>query len=708
MGIVPDQRVALCPLILVLSSILTLVSAEINRKAVVTAFNPHRNASFTETPFQVGNGDFVFSVDVTGLQTLQPFNTLSSWGWHNSSLPTTPGQTNISGFTGLEWWTHGRLVGYNQPNPAEADISQWLISNPHRINLVRIGFSLGGNTIVESDLSEKTQYLDLYTGIIHSSFTINGSAVSLLTAVDPDSDTIGVQVNSTLLNNRGDLSVFFDYPYASGKNKFDAPFVGLFNATSNHTTSLHVQAQGAVIKHDLDATAYFTHIQWQGNASIKGPAPSSHRHHLSLSDEGGQLAFTAELTPTQPKSNSTVSSVFKSSTAWWKSYWNRGAFISLATDNQHPRASELQRRIILSQYLVTINGAGRDPPQESGLTNNGWYGKFHLEMVIWHSLQFCLWGKEDLFERHDDVYQRFLPASYQRARDQGYKGARWGKMSDPSGRSAPGEINSLLIWQQPHPFYFAEAEYGRKPNIQTLKKWDEVLTASADFMASYAFYNKSSDVLQLGPPMYPASENTNPNATVNPTFELAYWKFGLDIAVKWKQRQNLTVPQMWTQIANDLPPLPVENDTYVIYTGVADMWNDPDLTSDHQSMAMIYGFISPPSDFNLTIFNNTMNRIYQTWNFTESFGWDFPMLAMAAARLGDHDRAVDFLLHPAFQFDDVGMPVGGLRVPTPYFPGSASLLMAVALISGGWKDNPGVKFPKEWKVQAEGFKPAFF
>jgi len=266
----------------------------------------------------------------------------------------------------------------------------------------------------------------------------------------------------------------------------------------------------------------------------------------------------------------------------------------------------------------------------------------------------------------------------------------------------------LLIWQQPHPFYFAEAEYQRAPNNKTLQKWDEVLTASADFMVSYAFHNTSLDVLQLGPPIYPVSENTNPNYTVNPTFELAYWRFGLDIAASWKQRQNQTVPHNWTTIAESLPPMPVVNDTYVIYTGIGDMWNNTNYTSDHPSMAMIYGFISPPPDFNLTIMNNTMNKIYQTWNYTDSFGWDFPMLAMTAAKLGDYDRAVDFLLNPNFQFDDVGMQIGGARVPTPYFPGSTSLLMAVAMMAAGWKEDPGVKFPQDWKVQVESFRPMFF
>ncbi len=41
---------------------------------------------------------------------------------------------------------------------------------------------------------------------------------------------------------------------------------------------------------------------------------------------------------------------------------------------------------------------------------------------------------------------------------------------------------------------------------------------------------------------------------------------------------------------------------------------------------------------------------------------------MKLLRLGDVDQAVEYLLHPIFQFDDAGYPVGGSRVATPYFP----------------------------------------
>ena len=79
---------------------------------------------------------------------------------------------------------------------------------------------------------------------------------------------------------------------------------------------------------------------------------------------------------------------------------------------------------------------------------------------------------------------------------------------------------------------------------------------------------------------------------------------------------------------------------------------------------------------------------------------------MNAVRMGYPKTAMDFLLYPGYDFDDVGMPIGGARVPTPYFPGSASLLFAVAMMAGGWDGDEGVHFPDGWKVVAEGFTPS--
>ncbi|KAI1118152.1 Six-hairpin glycosidase-like protein [Nemania sp. NC0429] len=682
----------------------------IDRRAVVRKFNPRRNASSDTTPLQVGNGNFAFGVDVTGLQTFNPFATMSTWGWHNFSLPTTPGQTSIDDFTGLDWWTHDRLVNYNQPNPAEPDISNWLIQNPQRLNLARIGLSFNGKDTTEAELQEKTQELDLWTGKISSSFKYKGVAVHVETWADASSDSIGVSVESDLLT-KGSLGIFFDFPLPT-LNKFDAPFVGVFNDTSKHRTTLRSQKKSATIRHDLDETSYDVSFHWNTKADVSGPAHGTHRYLLQPSGKDKRVELSVAFSPGAAKSRVPCFTEIKNeSRKWWESFWNSGAFVDL-TAAKSEQATELQRRIILSQYLTAVNSASSYMPQESGLVNNGWYGKFHLEMVVWHLLHFARWDKYSLFSRSlPHMYSDFLDSSRDRAKAQGYEGARWGKMSDPTGRSAPGEINSLLIWQQPHPMYIAETEYRSFPGAATLRKWDEILTATADFMVSYAFYNASTGVYDLGAPMYPASENTNPNATVNPAFELAYWRFGLDVAVEWKHRQRLPVPAKWSKVLDKLAPLPTAGDAFALYEGIPDMWVPGSATvTDHPAMSGIFGLLPPPSSgpaLNLTRMRNTAAKIHDLWKWDDCWGWDFPMLSMNSLRLGDVDQAVSYLLDPLFAFDDAGYPIGGARVPTPYFPGSSSLLLGVAMFAGGWDGAPGSHFPKEWNAKVEGFIPGF-
>jgi hypothetical protein len=215
------------------------------------------------------------------------------------------------------------------------------------------------------------------------------------------------------------------------------------------------------------------------------------------------------------------------------------------------------------------------------------YGKFHLEMFFWHEVHWALWGNWDLLRRSSAVYQRFLPSSIERAQVQQPwdAGARWGKMSDPSGRSAPGEINELLIWQQVHPLVFAEYQYRAFPNRSTLEEWRDVVVQTADWMAAFAWWNETKRVYDLGPPMYVVSEDTNPNVTVNPAFELAYWRFGLGLAETWMERLGEKAPGQWSTVKNGLAPLPIENGLYAVYEGIeSDFWTDPTYTNDHPAL----------------------------------------------------------------------------------------------------------------------------
>src|SRR5262245_28588028 len=66
----------------------------IDRHAVVTRHNPVLREFDVESPLSVGNGQFAFTVDATGLQTFPeafektiPLGTLSQWGWHTAPNP---------------------------------------------------------------------------------------------------------------------------------------------------------------------------------------------------------------------------------------------------------------------------------------------------------------------------------------------------------------------------------------------------------------------------------------------------------------------------------------------------------------------------------------------------------------------------------------------------------------------------------------------
>jgi hypothetical protein len=70
--------------------------APVDRHALVRRHNVVLTNFDAANPLSVGNGEFAFTVDVTGLQTFPeafvqttPLGTLSDWGWH--TIPNTHG-----------------------------------------------------------------------------------------------------------------------------------------------------------------------------------------------------------------------------------------------------------------------------------------------------------------------------------------------------------------------------------------------------------------------------------------------------------------------------------------------------------------------------------------------------------------------------------------------------------------------------------------
>lgn len=202
-------------------------------------------------------------------------------------------------------------------------------------------------------------------------------------------------------------------------------------------------------------------------------------------------------------------------------------------------------------------------------------------------------------------------------------------MTDPSGRSAPGEINNLLIWEQPHPLIFATYERrATAPDTaeerHVLEKWRDVIQETADWMAVFAFWNTSTNVYDIGPPMYVVSEDTSPNVTMNPAFELSYWRLGLGIATEWMQAlgENDSVWGAWEDVRGKLAPLPVQNGTYAVYEGIPeDFWTDPEFTNDHPAMTGLYGWLPPTTGLDINIVNATTQKVWANWNISNCWGY---------------------------------------------------------------------------------------
>ena len=107
------------------------------------------------------------------------------------------------------------------------------------------------------------------------------------------------------------------------------------------------------------------------------------------------------------------------------------------------------------------------------------------------------------------------------------------------GRESPSEIGVFLIWQQPHPIYYAEMLYRYYNDRFILEKYKDIVFSTAEFMASYAHWDKKNNRYVLGPPLIPAQEIYKPDSTINPAFELSYWSFGLKTAQKWRERLGI-------------------------------------------------------------------------------------------------------------------------------------------------------------------------
>jgi hypothetical protein len=676
----------------------------IDRAALVNRHNPSLRQLDPLSPLSLGNGEFAFTADVTGLQTFpeeyqekMPLCTMSQWGWHTSPLPSG---LDTKALRLTEYDTYGRRVGYATSADGQRELYTWLRENPHRLHLGRIGLRLmtsSGREARAADLSDIEQQLDLWTGSLTSRFKIEDKPVTVRTSVHPKLDLLAVTVESVLIDD-GRLAVRFAFPYGSPSMP-----AADWQQPAKHHSKLTKQTVNRVELHRrLDDDQYFVTVAWDGEASFVGDG--EHSFLLTPAKRNSQLQFTAAFSPSAlNQSLPSAAATFADAASQWKRFWTEGGAVELA-DSKDSRAVELERRVVLSQYLTAIQCAGSTPPQETGLTVNSWYGKFHLEMHWWHAAQFALWNRTHLLEKSLNWYSEILPGARDLAKTQGYTGARWPKMVGPEGRDSPSPVGPLLIWQQPHPIIYAELCYQTHPNRETLARYRDIVFESAGFMASFAFFDAKTQRYVLGPPVIPAQENHPARETWNPTFELAYWKCGLKLAQKWRERLRMKREPVWDEVISKLSPLPVRDGVYLAHENCPQTFSERNY--DHPSMLGALGVLAG-EDVDRETMRRTLKRVMTAWQWDRTWGWDYPLTAMTAARLGETQVAVDALLMNTEKNRYLPNGHNYQRPNLPcYLPGNGGLLFAVALMVAGWQGaptSPAPGFPADgsWTVRWE-------
>ncbi|MGQ9620865.1 MAG: hypothetical protein ACUVTX_07775, partial [Bacteroidales bacterium] len=657
---------------------------QIDRFSLVNRHNIDIKKVDSLNSLSVGNGKFAFTVDITGLQTFPeyyekgiPLGTMADWGWHSA--------INSKGYS-LEqvyktWNVNGRDIDYvhrysDRKDTLHYRASEWLRENPHKIHLGFIGLDfLTERKNDKSMINKPAQKLNLWNGKIESSFYLGEEPVMVTTVCHPVYDIVASAIKSPLFVNKK-LRIKIYFPLG-------VPDQTAYDLTSpdDHITEIIRETDTTVVfRRRQDEDVYYVMLYKPGSLLVEGEG--KHIYFIEAMPGDTILKFSCLFTKEIPdeKKCAGFNETEKASEKFWEEFWSTGGAVDFS-ECTDPRAFELERRVILSRYLTRIQCAGDNPPAETGLTYNTWYGKFHLEMHWWHGVHFALWQKEQILENQMQYYRSIYDKALATARHQGYDGVRWPKMTDPAGYESPSNVGPFLIWQQPHFIYFAELLYkNSREKKSVLEKYKGLVFATADFMASYVWYDTIGNRYTLGPALISAQESLRAETTINPTFELVYWYWGLKTAQEWRKRLGMKPDPLYADILKKLADLPVKDGLYLCSEDTQDTWDNPRYMSDHPIIAGISGMIPPTGLVDNKILGNSLQKIKEVWNWNTCWGWDFPLLAMSAASIGKYEEAVDFLLMDAPK--NRYLPNGhNFQDPTRlmiYLPGNGGLLTAVA------------------------------
>ena len=310
---------------------------EIDRHALVTRNNPHVTEVNPLHSLNLGNGEFAVTLDATGLQTFPEFyskglslGTYSEWGWH--SFPNVEGYTEAETLEDhpLPGHPHGLYAvqnGFGMSERGKA-AAEWVRANPHRLHLGNFGFE----GMKPGEISEVDQTLDMWDGVLVSSFKWNGMPVSVETVCAAD-DVVAASVKAA-----SPLPLVLRFPYPTGVHTDDA---SAWDRNWLHSTEVVSQTgSGAVLKRIVDDTVYYVAVKWTGDASFE----QNGRNVFNLVPESGEFEFSVAFAPEEDAlADMDFAAAKASASELWNGYWNTTGVIDFSdcTDERAPHAGAL-------------------------------------------------------------------------------------------------------------------------------------------------------------------------------------------------------------------------------------------------------------------------------------------------------------------------------------------------------------------------------
>jgi protein-glucosylgalactosylhydroxylysine glucosidase len=291
-------------------------NSKVDRYQQVNGFNIYNSLIDSMNSLSVGNGEFTFSVDITGLQTFPEF--------YSHGIPLV---------TMADWSTEKKE---NHKN------------NYHN-HLGTIGLQVlkeNGKEISVNDIKDPVQKLNLWTWEIDSRFSIEGVPVHLMTVCHSDYDMISVKIISSLIGRKR-LRIKIDF-----STEIFSPPENDSNATSQNATRILSDTNNVVIfnrSHDIDN--YYA-LLWRNDADLK--EVTQHLYYLKPSRADSVYSFSFQFLDNLE--NGRIQNFGETSAASsknWEKFWTTTDDLHFSNDTG-PKSKEHERQILFSKYLSRI------------------------------------------------------------------------------------------------------------------------------------------------------------------------------------------------------------------------------------------------------------------------------------------------------------------------------------------------------------------